>query len=199
MLSLFAEISSKSYIFALVKTDAELNTRTIVSFDQVYLDNFERLCYHAFSIVGDEDDAKDIVNNVFCFLYEEWAKYSARPLEAFLLTLVHNASIDHTRRVHTRRRYEQYILQHEDEVEQFSNHEERVQRVVDAINEMPEQMRRVFTGCYLEGKKYQEVADEMHVSINTVKTNINRGLKNLRKKLSDVEFVLLFVALGHII
>lgn len=64
------------------------------TFDQVYLGSFERLCYHAFCIVDDEDDAKDIVNDVFTFVYERWDDFSAKPMKSFLLTLVHNASID---------------------------------------------------------------------------------------------------------
>lgn len=181
-----------------MKTKSHVNV-VAQSFDQTYLDNFERLCYHAFCIVGNEDDAKDIVNDVFCFLYESWTKYSARPLDAFLLTLVHNASIDKTRHRLTHRRYEEYVLGHETEIEQFSDYEERVQRVMEELDQMPEQMKRVFQGCYVKGMKYQEVADEMNISINTVKTNIYRGMKMLRKKLSDVEFVLLFVVLSNMI
>lgn len=169
-----------------------LTNSKIYSFDNVYIDNFERLCYHAFCIVGDEDDAKDIVNDVFAFIYEDWEKYSSRSMNSFLLTLVHNASIDFTRHKLTHRKYEQYVLSHENEAEYFSDYEEKVQRVIAEIDNMPEQMRRVFVGCYVKGMKYQQVADEMGLSINTVKTNISRGLKMLRKKLSEEEFLLLF-------
>jgi len=162
------------------------------TFDQVYLGSFERLCYHAFCIVDDEDDAKDIVNDVFTFVYERWDDFSAKPMKSFLLTLVHNASIDFLRHKRTHRRYEQYVLAHEKDSEQFSDYEEKVQRVMAELDNMPEQMRRVFVGCYVKGKKHQEVADEMGLSINTIKTNIYRGLKMLRKKLSEEEFLLLF-------
>ena len=166
--------------------------KEVESFDQVYLENFERLCYHAFCIVDNEDDAKDIVNDVFTFVYEGWEKFSKKPIAGFLLTLVHNASIDFVRHKLTHRRYEQYVLTHESEVEHFSDYEEKVQRVIDEIDNMPEQMRRVFVGCYVKGLKHQEVADEMGLSINTIKTNIFRGLKMLRKKLSKEELLLLF-------
>lgn len=162
------------------------------SFEQIYLENFERLCYHAFCIVDVEDDAKDIVNDVFTFVYEGWEKYSAKPMAGFLFTLVHNASIDFVRHRLTHRRYEQYVLTHDSEVEHFSDYEEKVQRVIDEIDNMPEQMRRVFVGCYVKGKKHQEVADEMGLSINTIKTNIFRGLRMLRKKLSEEELLLFF-------
>ena len=177
-------------IFASVKTK---QSKDVIgqTFDQVYLDNFERLCYHAFCITGNKDDAKDIVNDVFCFLYEEWVTYSSRPMNGFLLTLVHNASIDYLRHRFTHRKYEQYVMAHEEDIEHFSDYEEKVQRVLAEVEKMPEQMRRVFTSCYVKGMKYKEVAEEMNITINTVKTNIFRGLKALRTKLSDAEFMLL--------
>jgi len=169
-----------------------LTNNGVQSFDQVYLENFERLCYHAFCIVGDEDDAKDIVNDVFTFVYERWNSYSKKALAGFLLTLVHHASIDFTRHKLTHRRYEQYVLNHDSEVEHHSDYEEKVQRVIAELDNMPEQMRRVFVNCYVKGMKHQQVAEEMGLSINTIKTNIYRGLKMLRRKLSEEEFLLLF-------
>lgn len=167
-------------------------TTGIISFEELYVAHFERLCYHSFCIVDDGDDAKDIVNDVFTFVYDRWEEYSERPLGSFLFTLVHNASIDFTRHKVTHRKYEQYVLTHDSDVEQFSDYEARVQRVIEELDKMPSQMQRVFKGCYIEGKKYQEIADEMGISINTVKTNIFRGLKMLRKKLSEEDFLLLF-------
>jgi len=169
-----------------------LANKDMQTFEQVYLENFERLCYHAYCIVGNEDDAKDVVNDVFTFVYEGWESYSKKPIKGFLLTLVHNASIDFTRHKLTHRRYEQYVLTHDSEVEHFSDYEEKVQRVIAELDNMPEQMRRVFVNCYLKGMKHKQVADEMGLSINTIKTNIYRGLKMLRKKLSEEELLLLF-------
>lgn len=61
--------------------------KEVESFDQVYLENFERLCYHAFCIVDNEDDAKDIVNDVFTFVYEDWEKFSKKLWQVFYLLL----------------------------------------------------------------------------------------------------------------
>lgn len=44
----------------------------------------------------------------------------------------------------------------------------------------------------VEEKKYQEVADELEVSINTIKKHMSRALKFLRDELQD-ESILLFL------
>ena len=59
-------------------------------------------------------------------------------------------------------------------------------RVVE-VNE-----REVFLKCVVEEKKYQEVADELDVSINTIKKHMSRALKFLRDELQG-ESILLFI------
>ena len=46
--------------------------------------------------------------------------------------------------------------------------------------------------CVVEEKKYQEVADELDVSINTIKKHMSRALKFLRDELQG-ESILLFI------
>ena len=59
-------------------------------------------------------------------------------------------------------------------------------RVV-AMNE-----REVLMKCFVEGQTYKDVADEMGISVNSVKTHISRGLKFLRNELKE-EMVMLFL------
>ena len=51
----------------------------------------------------------------------------------------------------------------------------------------------MFLACVVEGKKYQEVADELEISLNTVKKHMSRVLRFLREELKDgvVSFLVL--------
>lgn len=52
----------------------------------------------------------------------------------------------------------------------------------------------IFTLCCLENMKYQEVADKLGISINTVRTQMTRAFKSLRDTLSGKTFTsILFV------
>ncbi len=46
--------------------------------------------------------------------------------------------------------------------------------------------------CFVEGQTYKDVAEEMGISVNSVKTHISRGLKFLRNELKE-EMVMLFL------
>ena len=56
---------------------------------------------------------------------------------------------------------------------------------MSAINQLPPQTRKVFEACFLHGKKYKEVAEEMDITINTVKTHISRALSFIRSKTGE--------------
>ena len=54
-----------------------------------------------------------------------------------------------------------------------------------AIDEMPEERRRVFILVRMENKTYQEAADMLHISVNTVKYHLKRAHAKLQDKLGS--------------
>ena len=63
-------------------------------------------------------------------------------------------------------------------------------KLLEAIEALPEKCRYVFVAICVDNKKYKEVADEMHVSLNTIKTQLSRSLKLLRESLNKEDFKL---------
>ncbi|HEV3323978.1 MAG TPA: sigma-70 family RNA polymerase sigma factor, partial [Puia sp.] len=53
-----------------------------------------------------------------------------------------------------------------------------------AVDQLPEQCRKVFTMSRFEGLKQQEIADRLDISIKTVKNHITHALKQLSKVLA---------------
>ena len=75
--------------------------------------------------------------------------------------------------------------------EEAEDEGEKIVRLREKMKELPEKQREVLTLCFMQGKSYQEVADGLGVSVNTVKTHIKRGLKFLRDELQDDALLLL--------
>ena len=59
------------------------------------------------------------------------------------------------------------------------------------LKKLPEQEYNVLVKIVLEDKKYKEVAEELHISVNTVKTHLSRALKMLRR-FNMTEILILF-------
>ena len=59
--------------------------------------------------------------------------------------------------------------------EGYMEYELMIERLRQSVENLPGQTKVVFRMCFLDGKKYQEAADELMISINTVKTHINKA------------------------
>ena len=66
-------------------------------------------------------------------------------------------------------------------------------KIQDAIQNLPDDCKRVFMKSRFEGKKYEEIAKELDFSVNTVKYHMKKALSILHKNLSDYFFIFLFL------
>ena len=60
-----------------------------------------------------------------------------------------------------------------------------IQEVESEIDRLPEQTREIIRGVFFREMKYQEVADLLGISINTVKTLLKNGIKHLRERFAE--------------
>ena len=58
---------------------------------------------------------------------------------------------------------------------------ERDARLWSAIDRLPSERRRIFLLSKRDGLKYQEIAEELHISVKTVEVQISKALKALRE------------------
>jgi RNA polymerase sigma-70 factor (ECF subfamily) len=69
------------------------------------------------------------------------------------------------------------------------------EKLRQAMNALPQQCRTIFQLSRFEGLKYQEIADQLGISIKTVENQMGKALKQLRVKLIDYLpiFILAFI------
>lgn len=72
-----------------------------------------------------------------------------------------------------------------DQLEDQLHFVETNEMVMAAISKLPPQRQQVFTRIKIDGKSYEEVADEFGVSVSTVKDHMTRALKFLRTELAS--------------
>ena len=155
------------------------------AFDALFLKYYKLLVANAYFFLKDEQEAKDLVQD---FLFDFWHKNLYVRLEGdikgYLFRSVHNKCINLRRKQTLQQQKQVFFVQEElpfDEIE--SEQEQDYERLQLAIDEMPPQRKEIVHRIYFEEKKYQEAADEMGISMNTLKTHLKIALKNLRKQL----------------
>ena len=165
-------------------------------FEQLFRENYTRLCYHAYSFLNDEEAAKDAVNDVFEKVWVNFEKIErTQSLLPLLYTLVRNHCVSLLRHKKVRERFNQELrLKDEATDEGYMEYELLIERLRQSVEKLPGQTKVVFRMCFLDGKKYQETADALAISINTVKTHINKALRILREEYSDYSLLLVILS-----
>ena len=176
------------------------------NFDSIYINNFSRLFLFAKEYVLFDEEAENIVQDIFLMLWEKREALRVDvSLTAYLFTLVKNKCIDFLRHQMVEQMYSENV-KHEYNVElnvklfalesfdhNFSSEEDIETLLRNAIDKLPERCRLIFIKSRIEGKKYKEIAEELNLSVNTVEGQISIALKKLREELKDYLPLLLFL------
>ena len=165
-------------------------------FEQLFRENYIRLCYDGYSFLNDEEAAKDAVNDVFEKVWVNFEKIErTQSVLPLLYTLVRNHCVSLLRHKKVRERFNQELrLKDEATDEGYMEYELLIERLRQSVEKLPGQTKVVFRMCFLDGKKYQETADALAISINTVKTHINKALRILREEYSDYSLLLVILS-----
>lgn len=162
----------------------ELKMGHKMAYEQVFKKYYRALSIKAFEMLEDEMDAEDLVQNLFISMWQKSHYLSINTsLKAYLFRAVHNQCLMKLRkRKVDQQRLEVYTfnLDEEEADSETDQHQDQINLI---FNELPTQRQKAFKLVYLEDKKYKEAANEMGLSINSVKTHLKLAIKMLQKKL----------------
>ena len=176
-----------------------LSQRDETAFEQVFKTHFKRLHAYAFTILRDEVEAEEMVQQVFFKIWERNENLSlSGSVSAYLYRAVHNESLNHIKHQKVRSNHQLHIAYSmKNEVEHPAKKilmGEMEKKIHLALNELPEQCRTIFQMSRFDELKYREIADKLGISVKTVENQMGKALKLLRVKLADfLIFILLFI------
>ena len=178
------------------------------NFETFYITWYSRVKRFACSFVMTEEDAEDIVQDVFLQLYLQRDFFDASiPLISYLFISVKNKCLDFLRlRIAAQHAVDKLSNEYEADLRiryeslemllvDFSEEKSLHLRLERALDKLPEQCRKIFMMNKLEGIKQKEIAQVLNLSVNTVETQMGIAYKKLREELKDVVLFLLFLFL----
>ena len=166
------------------------------AFELLYRRYFVRLCAFANKFLGNPQSSEEVVQDIFLKLWENRSTLrSDESGKSFLFQAVHNKSLNLLAHEKVVNRYSEMIKAVYSQPEEFDAHDSLMAKelninIQSIISELAPECKRIFIMSRTEGKKHQEIAEELHISIKTVETQINRALKKLRIELSDYMVIL---------
>lgn len=171
----------------------ELRAGKESAFDYLFRSRYKDLCRFAWSFVSDYSVAEDIVQELFSTI---WRRKEAidehQSLDSYLYVSVRNACFTYLR---TRKQNVELSALRNEAVlpETDCIFESPVLRTLwNAVEALPLQCKVIFKLVVLEDMKYQDVADHMDISINSVKTQMKIAYKELRSKLDKKQMLLMY-------
>ena len=162
------------------------------AFENRVLPSKNKLFRFALRFLGNEEEAKDIVQEVFIRVWNGRDQMEeVQNWEAWCMRITRNLSLDRIRlisRKQTRPIEESFDVHHQDLTPCESTElDESMQKITQMIQALPEKQRQVIHLRDVEGYSYQEICDILELDMNQVKVNLFRARNAVREKLAKID------------
>lgn len=158
--------------------------------ERLYDEHAQALFAFLLNFTRDEDDTRDVLQEVFVKLARQPELLrAARDERAFLIRLAHNAAIDLMRRRSTRTRHaEQFGEEMVSPFAAASDPDEAAFReeLAAALGELPPDQRAVVHLKLWEGLTFDRIAEALEIPLNTAASRYRYGLDKLRDRLRPI-------------
>ena len=174
---------------------------TQMDFNQLFRQYYPILCRVAHGYVRDQMVVEEIVSDVFVKFWNNRSQIAIHSsLKDYLFKATQNSCIDYLRANRKRLQQTSYIDEQEivcatlvdlgENPLDYIINDETEQRIKQAIEELPERYRLTFKLSRIDELSYDDIAETMSISKNTVKSNLRDAIAILREKLKDIKFLL---------
>jgi|ERR1700761_7273064 len=167
------------------------------AFTEIY-HRYKALLYiFAYKRTGQREEARDIIHELFLSL---WTKHNALEINTglapYLYTAVRNRIIDSISRQKNISRYldsfQEYIDTADNTTDHLARHNQLLALIEKEVEALPSKMRQVFELSRNTNLSRKDIATELNLSEETVKSHMHHALKILKTKLGPL-FTILFI------
>jgi len=160
------------------------------AFEMIFRTYYQPLCRYAYSFLQDKEEAEEVVQSTFITVWEKRNSLSIEiSFKSYLYRMVRNSCLN----VIKHEKIKQQHVAHELAVTEvaYESVAHKVQaaeleiKITEAMKTLPDQCRLVFQLSRFEELKYQEIADQLNISVKTVENHMGKALKLMRVQLRD--------------
>lgn len=176
------------------------------AFNSLYLSYSKALYQKINRIVKDESVADELLQDLFLKIWEKRATINVnQSFTAFIYTVANNLVYDYLRKVSKDKRLHSRLLINAVDyylhTEELFIEKETAKIIQDAIDQLSESRRKVFTLCKIEGKTYSEAAAILGIKVATVNSHMVNSIKSIKSYLYKNQeiglFMIVSMILGH--
>jgi len=151
-------------------------------FKSFFNKNYELLVVYANGYLFDRQASEDVVQDVFIYIWENADKITIKSsLKGYVSTMVRNRCLNYLKSIKITDSFEYLELNINLITEHvFDSADEEDKKIVyhqilKIVDTLPDKMQQVVKLKFLHNYKYAEIAEELGISVNTVKTHLKRA------------------------
>lgn len=169
----------------------------VTAFKQFFEGFYPSACLFAEKYLKDADLAEDIAQEAFIEFWKINEKFTdIKTIKGYIYKVIRNKCLNQLKSSEKRKNILKDKLSSDDYFYELIIEEETYRMVHSAVDKLAPQSRKIVL-LSLEGLKNQDIADQLGVSLNTLKTLKKNSYKELRNHLKDCVFI--FILLSHLI
>ena len=173
-----------------------INSKQPAAFREVFNEFYNSLVYFGMRYVERMEIAEDLVQELFTNVWESKTQYASfTSFKTFLYTSVRNAALDYLKHKSVEGKYISYTLEHPESAEELETRitEEEIYRLfLKILEELPERRKIIFK-LHLQGKKNEEIARLLRISVETVKTAKKESVRYFKMRLGNAFYAVSFM------
>ncbi len=159
------------------------------AFEEIY-ERFNGLLYiYACKLVHDKEDARDIVQEIFVYLWSNPTIKIKSELSSYLYTAVRYKVFDWLDKNKSKSNYllslEKFVEQGTCITDDYIREKEFASIIEKEVSLLPPKMRQIFELSRQQHLSQKKIAELLHLSDKTVKKQMSNALKVLRLKLTS--------------
>lgn len=179
----------KEYFQSLARGDAS-------AFEIIFEFYKKRVFGVALKMLKSETEAEEIVQDVFLSIWLAKAKLgNINDPEAYLFTITYNTIYTRLKKASHNQELLNTIIHHFVQIQNTTDEtiaaHETGKLINEAIQQLPPQQRAVYELSKQEGLSYDEIAERMHLSKNTVRNHLSEAMKTIRTFLKKAAMLLM--------
>lgn len=159
--------------------------------------HYEELVLYANGYLFDKDASEDIVQEVFIYIWENADKVKIKSsFRGYLFAMVRNRCFNFLKSIKITDSFEYLEFNIELITEYvFDSTEEEDKKIVyhqilKIVDTLPPKMQQIVKLKFLHNYKYSEIANELDISINTVKTQLKRAKLKITELVTSILMLL---------
>ena len=173
-----------------------LSKGNLLAFNTLYKEYSGRLYRFALGYLKSEEEAEELVQEVFTIIWEKRADLKEElSFKSFLFTIAFNIIRKHFRtKAYLSEYFKTGISDDLDmQTSQKITYDSLYQYITELVNQLPERRKEIFIKSRFEGHSIKEIAEELKISHKTVENQLTDALKFIRTNLEQGEYSGYFV------